>query len=100
MNVYISNPERKKERTDAGADQREIYIAGLSKLSTRADLEQLFGQFGAIKEIRIATEGDGSAKGYAFIEFEQEVSAFSVRLARVLIGSAHKVVSFPGVEYE
>lgn len=44
MSVYISNPERKKERTDAGADQREIYIAGLSKLSTRADLEQLFGQ--------------------------------------------------------
>ncbi|CAE6434398.1 unnamed protein product [Rhizoctonia solani] len=75
MSVYISNPERKKERTDAGADQREIYIAGLSKLATRADLEQLFGQFGAIKEIRIATEADGSAKGYAFIEFEQESSA-------------------------
>ncbi|CAE6382645.1 unnamed protein product [Rhizoctonia solani] len=75
MSVYISNPERKKERTDAGADQREIYIAGLSKLATRPDLEQLFGQFGAIKEIRIATEADGSAKGYAFIEFEQESSA-------------------------
>ncbi|KAG9123420.1 Splicing factor, partial [Ceratobasidium sp. 392] len=44
MSVYISNPERKKERTDAGADQREVYIAGLSKFSTRADLEQLFGQ--------------------------------------------------------
>ncbi|CAE6468554.1 unnamed protein product [Rhizoctonia solani] len=75
MSVYISNPERKKERTDAGADQREIYITGLSKLSTRADLEQLFGQFGAIKEIRIATEADGTAKGYAFVEFEQESSA-------------------------
>ncbi|KDN43532.1 hypothetical protein RSAG8_06121, partial [Rhizoctonia solani AG-8 WAC10335] len=75
MSVYISNPERKKERTDAGADQREIYIAGLSKLATRADLQQLFGQFGAIKEIRIATEADGTAKGYAFVEFEQESSA-------------------------
>ncbi|KAF8707756.1 RNA recognition motif, partial [Rhizoctonia solani] len=74
MNVYISNPERKKERTDAGADQREIYIAGLSKLSTRADLEQLFGQFGAIKEIRIATETDGSAKGYAFSSASQALS--------------------------
>ncbi|KAB5593411.1 RNA-binding protein [Ceratobasidium theobromae] len=75
MSVYISNPERKKERTDAGADQREIYIAGLSKLSTRADLEQLFGQFGAIREIRLATDGEGNAKGYAFVEFEQESSA-------------------------
>ncbi|KAG9075182.1 Splicing factor [Ceratobasidium sp. UAMH 11750] len=75
MSVYISNPERKKERTDAGADQREVYIAGLSKFSTRADLEQLFGQFGAIKEIRLATDNEGNAKGYAFIEFEQESSA-------------------------
>ncbi|KAG9104040.1 Splicing factor [Ceratobasidium sp. 370] len=75
MSVYISNPERKKERTDAGADQREVYIAGLSKFSTRADLEQLFGQFGAIKEIRLATDNEGNAKGYAFVEFEQESSA-------------------------
>ncbi|KAG8795145.1 Splicing factor [Ceratobasidium sp. 428] len=75
MSVYISNPERKKERTDAGADQREVYIAGLSKFSTRADLEQLFGQFGAIKEIRLASDSDGNAKGYAFVEFEQESSA-------------------------
>ncbi|KAG8678482.1 Splicing factor, partial [Ceratobasidium sp. 395] len=75
MSVYISNPERKKERTDAGADQREVYIAGLSKFSTRADLEQLFGQFGAIKEIRLATDNDGNVKGYAFVEFEQEASS-------------------------
>ncbi|KAG9105122.1 Splicing factor, partial [Ceratobasidium sp. 392] len=38
-------------------------------------LEQLFGQFGAIKEIRLAADNEGSAKGYAFIEFEQESSA-------------------------
>ncbi len=42
LNVYISNPERKKERTDAGANDREIYIAGLSKFATTADLEKLF----------------------------------------------------------
>ena len=28
LNVYISNPERKKERTDADANDREIYVAG------------------------------------------------------------------------
>ena len=42
MNVFISNPERKKERTDQDANEREVYVAGLSKFTTRADLEKLF----------------------------------------------------------
>jgi len=42
LNVLISNPERKKERTDQDANEREIYVAGLSKFTTKADLEKLF----------------------------------------------------------
>lgn len=42
LNVFISNPERKKERTDAGANDREVYVAGLSKFATKDDLEKLF----------------------------------------------------------
>lgn len=42
LSVYISNPERRKERTDSDANEREIYIAGLSKLVTKEDLETLF----------------------------------------------------------
>lgn len=42
LNVLISNPERKKERTDADANDREIYVAGLSKFVTKDDLEKLF----------------------------------------------------------
>ena len=42
LNVYISNPERKKERTDADANAREIYVAGLSRFATKDDLEKLF----------------------------------------------------------
>jgi hypothetical protein len=42
MNVFISNPERKKERTDQDANEREVYVAGLSKFTTQADLEKLF----------------------------------------------------------
>ena len=40
LNVFISNPERKKERTDA--NDREVYVAGLSKFVTKDDLEKLF----------------------------------------------------------
>ena len=40
LNVFISNPERKKERTDA--NDREVYVAGLSKFVTKDDLVKLF----------------------------------------------------------
>lgn len=42
LNVYISNPERKKERTDADANAREVYISGLSKFAEKSDLERVF----------------------------------------------------------
>jgi hypothetical protein len=42
LNVFISNPERKKERTDADANAKEIYVAGLSKFATKEDLEIVF----------------------------------------------------------
>jgi hypothetical protein len=42
MNVFISNPERKKERTDQDANEKEVYVAGLSKFTTQVDLQKLF----------------------------------------------------------
>jgi hypothetical protein len=42
ISVLISNPERKKERTDADANEKEIYVAGLSKFTTTEDLIKLF----------------------------------------------------------
>lgn len=70
VNVYISNPERKKERTDHDANEREIYVAGLSKFTTRADLEKVFQTYGKVKDIRMAADDDGHARGYAFVEYE------------------------------
>lgn len=42
LTVLISDPERRKERTDSDANDREVYIAGLSKFVTKEDLEKLF----------------------------------------------------------
>jgi hypothetical protein len=42
MNVYISDPGRKKERTDAGS--KEIRVTGVARSVTRADLESLFAK--------------------------------------------------------
>ncbi|KAF8463228.1 hypothetical protein DFH94DRAFT_786990 [Russula ochroleuca] len=75
LNVYVSNPERKKERTDADANAREIYVAGLSKFATKEDLEKLFRTYGPVKEIRMALDSDNHSKGFAFVEFEEEGDA-------------------------
>ncbi|KZT27355.1 hypothetical protein NEOLEDRAFT_1060705 [Neolentinus lepideus HHB14362 ss-1] len=75
LNVYISNPERRKERTDADADAREVYVAGLSKFTTKEDLEKIFKTYGAIKEVRLSQDKDGKPKGFAFVEFERELDA-------------------------
>jgi len=74
LNVLISNPERKKERTDQDANEREIYVAGLSKFTTKVDLEKLFKPYGGLKDVRMATDKDGHSKGFAFVEFEDEKS--------------------------
>ncbi|KAL0960935.1 hypothetical protein HGRIS_005940 [Hohenbuehelia grisea] len=75
LSVFISNPERKKGRSDQDANEREVYVAGLSKFTTKADLEKLFATYGPVKEVRMATNDDGSAKGFAFIEYEAEKDA-------------------------
>ncbi|KIM89071.1 hypothetical protein PILCRDRAFT_812968 [Piloderma croceum F 1598] len=75
MSVLISDPERKKERTDADANEKEIYVAGLSKFTTKEDLMKLFKTYGPVKDVRMASEQNGQSKGFAFIEFEEEGDA-------------------------
>jgi RNA recognition motif-containing protein len=97
MNVFLSNPERKKGRTDADADEKEVYVAGLSKFTKQAELVKLFRtvrimtdpplrplthwhmQYGRVKEVRMETDEEGNSKGFAFVEFEE-----AVRVRRLL----------------
>ncbi|KAJ4001680.1 hypothetical protein F5050DRAFT_1708044 [Lentinula boryana] len=76
INVLISNPGRKKERTDQDANDRELHVAGLSKQTTKDDLQKLFTKFGPVKDIRMAMDKDGKFRGFAFVEFENESQPF------------------------
>ncbi|BGP27978.1 Splicing factor [Rhodotorula toruloides] len=75
LSVFVSDPSRKKNRTDANANSRELYIANLAKSVKDADLRKLFEPYGAIKDVRMPTDDKGLAKSFAFVEFEEEVSA-------------------------
>ncbi|EIW80918.1 hypothetical protein CONPUDRAFT_103939 [Coniophora puteana RWD-64-598 SS2] len=75
LSVLISNPERKKERTDADANEKEVYVAGLSKYTTKEDLKGVFKTYGTVNDVRLVTDKNGQSKGFAFVEFESETSA-------------------------
>jgi len=59
----------------ADANDREVYVAGLSKFVTKQDLEKLFKTYGPLKEVRMATDQNGHSKGFAFVEFVNEQDA-------------------------
>ncbi|KAH8104839.1 RNA-binding protein Prp24 [Cristinia sonorae] len=81
LSVLISNPERKKERTDADANDRELYVAGLSKFTTQKDLQGLFSTYGPVKGVRMTLDDRGQSKGFAFVEFEHAKDAVSALAA-------------------
>ncbi|GAA6048750.1 hypothetical protein JCM3770_003941 [Rhodotorula araucariae] len=72
LSVLISDPSRKKSRSDASANQRELYVASLAKSIKEGDLRKLFEPFGAVAGIRIPQDDKGLCKGFAFVEFEAE----------------------------
>ena len=86
MGVYLSDPARKKERTDAGS--KEIRVTGVAKSVTKADLENLFAkvnpsppgaefllryplQYGQVKDVRLVPAPGGNQT--AFVDFTTEV---------------------------
>ncbi|OAV99972.1 hypothetical protein PTTG_09000 [Puccinia triticina 1-1 BBBD Race 1] len=75
MSVLISDPTRKQTRSDNHANEKEIYITCLSKFVQEDDLKKLFAQFGEIKGVRVVLDQAGHSKGFAFVEFETEMSA-------------------------
>ncbi|KAI7946357.1 hypothetical protein MJO29_010884 [Puccinia striiformis f. sp. tritici] len=75
MSVLISDPTRKQTRSDNHADDKEIYITCLSKFTKEEDLRKLFAQFGEIKGVRVVLDQAGHSKGFAFVEFKEEMSA-------------------------
>lgn len=55
LQVRISDPLRKQTRSDANASKRELYITGLHKSATEADVEKLFAPVSLISWSMLAS---------------------------------------------
>ncbi|GAA6015137.1 hypothetical protein JCM10207_003614 [Rhodosporidiobolus poonsookiae] len=75
LSVLISDPSRKKSRTDTNANERELYIAGLARSTKETDLRKMFEPFGTVKGVRMPTDEKGQAKRFAFVEYEEQSAA-------------------------
>ncbi|RUS77540.1 hypothetical protein EGW08_014694 [Elysia chlorotica] len=56
-------------------EKNKLFIKGLPFTITRDALETIFKEHGNIKDIRMVTYRNGSPKGIAFVEYENEASA-------------------------
>ncbi|KAI8922464.1 hypothetical protein DFJ77DRAFT_25877 [Powellomyces hirtus] len=72
ISVAISNPQKTKVKE---ADPKELFVSNLAFTTQPEDIEALFKEYGAVKDVRMMHNRDGQTKGTAFVEFETEDAA-------------------------
>jgi RNA recognition motif-containing protein len=73
LQVLLSNPHRKKIRSDAFADEKELFVSGLSRAVTEDALRELFGP--GVEHVRIPKHPDGRNRGIAYIDMTTVLDA-------------------------
>lgn len=56
-----------------------VFVGGIASNTTETELQELFSQYGTIKEIKIISDRGGVCKGYGFVTFETEEEAKKVQ---------------------
>lgn len=75
LQVLLSDPSRKKTRTDANANDKELYVSALPRSIEPSELKKLFESHGKVSGFRMPTYQDGKYKGIAFIDYETPLEA-------------------------
>ncbi|KAG8190656.1 hypothetical protein JTE90_001265 [Oedothorax gibbosus] len=71
-----SNPTpQPKFKFGTGLEKNKLFVKGLPFSTTKEDLENMFKQFGILKDVRLVTYRNGHSKGLAYVDFEDEASA-------------------------
>ncbi|WFD43251.1 Splicing factor [Malassezia psittaci] len=109
LQVFLSNPSHKKQRTDANANERELYMTGLPRNAQKEDIKKFFEQHAPVEDVRLPLRPDGKSRGIAFISFHNAIEArramqatnstrFLGRLVAVMLSEAGRHSSAPKPE--
>ncbi len=56
--------------------KNKLFVGNLAFSATEPDLEQAFGEFGALEEVKVILDREtGRSRGFAFVSFENEDDA-------------------------
>ncbi|KAI6650949.1 Squamous cell carcinoma antigen recognized by T-cells 3-like [Oopsacas minuta] len=73
--------DMRPQKYDRVLDKKTLYLNKLPFDLDRGKLEEIVGGYGGVKQVRLMTTRKGKAKGWAYVEFEEETSA-----AKALLG--------------
>ena len=71
--VDISDPNRKKDRSGATYEGREVYVGNLDWGVKDEELREAFEQYGTVENVRIPRNVSGKSKGVGFVTFATKV---------------------------
>ena len=81
MIVFISVNETDKQNREkhfkysTTMERNKLFVKGLPYSATKESLQELFGQFGEVKDVRIVTLRNGHSKGLAYVDFAHDSDA-------------------------
>lgn len=75
LQVHLSDPSRRKQRTDANADERELYVSSIARGCSPEQLRAHFEALGDVQGFRMPTGPDGKPKGIAFVDYRTPIEA-------------------------
>ena len=86
--VYISvnqtDPQNREKvfKYSTLMERNKLFVKGLPYKATKESIQELFGQYGEIKDVRIVTLRNGHSKGIAYVDFvnDNEASKAIVKL--------------------
>lgn len=75
LNVALSDPSRRKQRTDAHENAKELFVSGFPRNITEDELKTYFADFGTVKGVRLLRNAEGWLRGIGFVDFEKVLDA-------------------------
>lgn len=77
LEVKMSDPARRKKRSDAVSQKREVYVGNLDPVLKEADIADVFGKYGSVARINFVggRAGEPRAVSSAFVEYERAEEA-------------------------
>lgn len=75
LNVALSDPSRRKQRTDAQENAKELFVSGFARNITEEELRVYFESYGTVKGVRLLRNAEGALRGIGFVDFESQLEA-------------------------